>query len=45
MVTFKKTDPLFAFDLSDPRDPRVLGELKSLPGVNDDVDFYQRCWW
>jgi uncharacterized secreted protein with C-terminal beta-propeller domain len=33
MVTFKKTDPLFAFDLSVPEDPRVEGELK-IPGFS-----------
>lgn len=27
-VTFRQTDPLFAADLSDPTEPRVLGELK-----------------
>ena len=34
MVTFKETDPLFVFDLSDPKDPRVLGELK-IPGFSN----------
>ncbi|TWT33953.1 Beta propeller domain protein [Posidoniimonas corsicana] len=33
-VTFRKVDPLFAVDLSDPTDPQVLGELK-LPGYSD----------
>jgi hypothetical protein len=33
IVTFKKTDPLFAFDLSDPTDPEILGELK-IPGFS-----------
>lgn len=33
VVTFKKTDPLFVFDLADPRAPRVLGELK-IPGFS-----------
>ena len=28
MVTFRQTDPLFTFDLSNPRRPRVAGELK-----------------
>ncbi|MBS3077293.1 beta-propeller domain-containing protein [Candidatus Pacearchaeota archaeon] len=28
MVTFRQTDPLFAIDLSNPENPRVLGELK-----------------
>jgi hypothetical protein len=27
MVTFEQTDPLFTLDLSDPTDPRVVGEL------------------
>ena len=31
VVTFRNTDPLFAIDLSDPKNPTVLGELK-LPG-------------
>jgi uncharacterized secreted protein with C-terminal beta-propeller domain len=33
VVTFKKTDPLFAFDLSEPRSPKILGELK-IPGFS-----------
>ncbi|NVB80895.1 MAG: hypothetical protein HOV81_21035 [Kofleriaceae bacterium] len=33
VVTFKKTDPLFAFDLSNPYAPRKLGELK-IPGFS-----------
>jgi len=33
VVTFKKTDPLFAFDLSDPQAPRIAGELK-IPGFS-----------
>jgi hypothetical protein len=28
IVTFRRTDPLFTIDLSDPRRPRVMGELK-----------------
>jgi uncharacterized secreted protein with C-terminal beta-propeller domain len=28
MVTFRQTDPLFTFDLSDPAAPRTVGELK-----------------
>lgn len=28
MVTFRQTDPLFTFDLSDPVHPRIVGELK-----------------
>lgn len=33
MVTFKKTDPLFVFDLSNPRAPSIEGELK-IPGYS-----------
>jgi len=33
VVTFKKTDPLFAFDLSNPAKPKKLGELK-IPGFS-----------
>jgi uncharacterized secreted protein with C-terminal beta-propeller domain len=34
LVTFRKTDPLFAIDVSDPENPRVLGKLK-IPGYSD----------
>ena len=30
VVTFRETDPLYTLDLSDPANPRVLGELKIL---------------
>ncbi|MDM8557878.1 beta-propeller domain-containing protein [Candidatus Parabeggiatoa sp. HSG14] len=33
VVTFKKTDPLFVFDLSDPYNPTIAGELK-IPGFS-----------
>jgi hypothetical protein len=33
VVTFKKTDPLFIFDLSDPAQPTKLGELQ-IPGFS-----------
>ncbi|HKP56345.1 MAG TPA: beta-propeller domain-containing protein [Polyangiales bacterium] len=33
IVTFKKTDPLYAFDLSNPTAPRITGELK-IPGFS-----------
>jgi uncharacterized secreted protein with C-terminal beta-propeller domain len=33
VVTFRQTDPLYTIDLSDPRDPRVVGELK-IPGYS-----------
>ena len=39
MVTFKKTDPLFVFDISDPYDPKILGELK-IPGYSDYLHPY-----
>ncbi|NLT58970.1 MAG: hypothetical protein GXX99_08420 [Clostridiales bacterium] len=34
VVTFRETDPLFVFDLSDPRDPKITGELK-VPGFSN----------
>ena len=33
VVTFRQIDPLFAFDLSQPEDPRLMGELE-IPGVS-----------
>ena len=30
VVTFRETDPLYTIDLSDPPDPKVVGELKIL---------------
>ena len=33
LVTYKQTDPLFVIDLSDPKLPKVKGELK-IPGVS-----------
>lgn len=33
VVTFRQTDPLYTVDLSDPRRPRTLGELK-IPGFS-----------
>jgi hypothetical protein len=33
VVTFKKTDPLFVFDLANPDAPRIRGELK-IPGFS-----------
>jgi inhibitor of cysteine peptidase len=39
MVTFKRIDPLFVIDLSDPEDPSVLGELK-IPGYSDYLHPY-----
>ena len=34
VVTFKKTDPLYVIDLSNPANPRVAGELK-IPGFSE----------
>jgi len=39
LVTFKKIDPLFAIDLSDPYEPRILGKLK-IPGFSDYLHPY-----
>lgn len=39
MVTFKQMDPLFAIDLSDPRNPKILGELK-IPGFSNYLHPY-----
>ena len=39
MVTFKRIDPLFVIDLSDPEKPEVLGELK-IPGFSDYLHPY-----
>ena len=33
VVTFRNTDPLFAIDLSDPKAPKIKGELK-IPGYS-----------
>lgn len=39
LVTFKQTDPLFTIDLSEPADPKVLGELK-IPGFSNYLHPY-----
>ncbi len=39
MVTFKRIDPLFVIDLSNPSNPEVLGELK-IPGFSDYLHPY-----
>jgi len=39
MVTFKKVDPFFVLDMSNPENPRVLGELK-IPGYSDYLHPY-----
>ncbi len=41
VVTFKKTDPLFAIDLSNPAAPRITGELK-IPGFSTYMHFMDR---
>jgi len=41
LVTFRQTDPFFVIDLSDPREPRVLGYLK-IPGYSDYLHPYGR---
>jgi len=39
LVTFKQIDPLFVIDLSNPRQPGILGELK-IPGYSDYLHPY-----
>lgn len=39
LVTFKQMDPFFAIDLSDPLNPKVLGELK-MPGFSEYLHPY-----
>jgi len=39
LVTFEKIDPFFVIDLTNPADPRVLGELK-IPGFSDYLHPY-----
>ncbi len=39
LVTFKQTDPLFVIDLSDPKNPTVLGTLK-IPGFSSYLHPY-----
>ena len=34
VVTFRQVDPLYPVDLTDPDDPRLLGELK-IPGFSE----------
>ncbi|MCI8483424.1 MAG: hypothetical protein HFH41_03675 [Lachnospiraceae bacterium] len=40
-VTFRQTDPLFSVDLSDPKHPRILGELK-ISGFSEYLHFYDK---
>ena len=39
LVTFVQVDPLFTIDLSDPYNPRILGELK-IPGYSEYLHPY-----
>jgi len=39
LVTFKKVDPFFVIDLSDPNNPTILGKLK-IPGYSDYLHPY-----
>ncbi|UCF08011.1 MAG: beta-propeller domain-containing protein [Thermoplasmata archaeon] len=39
LVTFKKVDPFYVIDLSNPRNPAILGELK-IPGYSDYLHPY-----
>jgi uncharacterized secreted protein with C-terminal beta-propeller domain len=39
LVTFRQIDPLFVIDLSNPTNPKVLGELK-IPGVSQYLHPY-----
>lgn len=39
LVTFRKVDPFFAIDLSNPYDPEILGELK-ITGYSDYLHLY-----
>lgn len=38
-VTFRNIDPLFSADLSNPENPRIIGELK-IPGFSEYLHFY-----
>ena len=39
LVTFKKIDPFFVIDISNPYEPKILGELK-IPGYSDYLHPY-----
>jgi len=41
LVTFKKVDPFFVIDLSDPTDPEILGKLK-ITGYSDYLHPYDK---
>ena len=38
-VTYRNTDPLFAADLSDPKNPRIMSEL-NITGFSEYLHFY-----
>lgn len=38
-VTYRQVDPLFSVDLSDPENPKILGELK-IPGFSEYLHPY-----
>lgn len=38
-VTYRETDPLFSVDFSDPKNPKIIGELK-IPGFSEYLHFY-----
>lgn len=40
-VTFRQVDPLFSVDLSDPQNPKILGELK-ISGFSEYLHFYDK---
>lgn len=40
-VTFRQTDPLFSVDLSNPKKPKILGELK-VTGFSDYLHFWDK---
>ncbi len=39
MVTFRQVDPLFVIDLSDAKNPKILGNLK-IPGFSDYLQMF-----
>ena len=41
IVTFRNVDPLCTIDLSEPTNPRIIGELK-IPGVSTYIPGSQR---
>ena len=41
LVTFKQVDPLYAIDLSDQKNPKILGQLK-IPGYSEYLHPYDK---